>query len=271
LLRRAQILNGMFLATPAELERFEKVNALLYDLTQKLYTHTGILYRKTIVDYDREFTDDMEFESKLRYSYNGKSSLLWLEENEYYGSDFDRMLNILDQYVDEYKKHREPHVRCGKSFDPEDKPDMTAKKLRLENFFDDGQPWFEGPLHHPALQNILVCYATHVFCSHHDFSIPDLLRLNDFWMELHVTYQQFADQQGRSGLVWWAKCSFEEFRRKILDEGDHRPAGWSRGRFISERCRRAILEDNDFKSENDPLHDDSKIDAFLADVFAEIQ
>ena len=96
----------MFLATPAELERFEKVNALLYDLTQKLYTHTGILYRKTIVDYDREFTDDMEFESKLRYSYNGKSSLLWLEENEYYGSDFDRMLNILDQYVDEYKKHR---------------------------------------------------------------------------------------------------------------------------------------------------------------------
>lgn len=62
---RARVLNEMFLATPTEIERFEKVNALLYDLTQRLYTHAGALYRKTIVGYDREFTDDMEFEGEL--------------------------------------------------------------------------------------------------------------------------------------------------------------------------------------------------------------
>lgn len=265
---RARLLNEMFLATPAEIERFEKMNALLYDLTQKLYTHAGALYRKTIVGYDREFTDDMEFEGELHYSYNGRESRLWLEEDEYYGSDFDCMLNILDQYVAHYRKH--DMVNWRKRFDPEDRPGMTEKELRIDDFLDDGEPWTEYPLHHPALQNILVCYATHVFCSHHDFSIPDLLRLNDFWVEIRATYQRFADQRGRSGLAWWDKCSFEEFRRKILDEADHRPKGWSRGQFISKRCRQAILEDEDFGSENDPLHDDGKIDEFISDVFAEL-
>ena len=82
-------------------------------------------------------------------SYNGKESRLWLEEDEYYGSDFDCMLNILNQYVADYRKY--DMVNWRKRFDPEDRPDMTDKELRIDDFLDDGEPWTEYPLHHPAL------------------------------------------------------------------------------------------------------------------------
>lgn len=45
---RKRVLNEMFLAMLADIEWFEKVNALLCALTQRLYTYAGMLYRKTI-------------------------------------------------------------------------------------------------------------------------------------------------------------------------------------------------------------------------------
>ena len=157
--------------------------------------------------------------------------------------------------------HRE--LRC----DP--RPNMTDEELGFEDAGDDGESWGHmSPVAHPELEHLFVHHAAYRACSE-DFSLQDLLRMNDFWIEIHITHQHIVDQEGcKCG--WWQDCTFEEFRCKIESEADHRPKGWSRGQFISKRCRQAILEDEDFSSENDPLYDDGKIDEFLSDVFAEL-
>lgn len=269
------LLRDMFLGTPSEVARFEQVNARLYDLTKKMYRRGADLYRQLLTaPVDPDFDDDKNFDYTLQYAYNGKESVLWLEEDEYYGSDFDSMIGIIDTlHYAQYKfarDHRTIESRSA-SYDTDKTSDMTDEELGFRDISDDGVSWgHSGTIAHPALEHICVCHAVYRVCSN-DFSRQDLLRLNDFWIEIKITHQHIVDQDGtRAG--WWNDFTFDEFRQKMQAEADYRPAGWSRGKFISERCRRAIFEyHDDFKSENDPLHDDSKIDAFLADVFAEMQ
>ena len=44
------------------------------------------------------------------------------------------------------------------------------------------------------LEDICICHAVHDICTHKPYSIPDLLRMNDFWVEAEVTFQHFASQ-----------------------------------------------------------------------------
>ena len=47
------------------------------------------------------------------------------------------------------------------------------------------------------LEHIVVCHAVHDICTHKPYSIPDLLRLNDFWVEAHLVCQHIIDQNGK--------------------------------------------------------------------------
>ena len=47
----------------------------------------------------------------------------------------------------------------------------------------------------PKVAHIKVCYALHALCSHMNWSIPDVLRINDFSIEVKLTVQQFSDQE----------------------------------------------------------------------------
>lgn len=92
---RCFILNQMFKAAPQEVRRFEKVNALLYELTVKMYKRTARLYRSLLTsEKDASFDDDYNIEGTLNYVYNSRKSVLQLEDDEYYGSDFNYMLEL---------------------------------------------------------------------------------------------------------------------------------------------------------------------------------
>ena len=92
---RCFILNQMFKASPQEVKRFEKVNALLYELTVKMYKRTARLYRSLLTsEKDASFDDDYNIEGTLNYVYNSRKSVLQLEDDEYYGSDFNYMLEL---------------------------------------------------------------------------------------------------------------------------------------------------------------------------------
>jgi hypothetical protein len=65
------------------------------------------------------------------------------------------------------------------------------------DFGDDGVTWAEGHLRRPELEHVVVCHAVHDICTHKPYSIPDLLRLNDFWVEAHLVCQHIIDQNGK--------------------------------------------------------------------------
>ena len=51
----------------------------------------------------------------------------------------------------------------------------------------DGETWAEGCLMRPELDSVCVCHAVHDICTHKDYSIPDLLRMDDFFVDVCIT------------------------------------------------------------------------------------
>lgn len=216
--KRKYLLDEMFVATPEEVVRMEHVNNRLYDLTQKMYVRTEAVYRKmAAATYDPEFDDDVEIEGSLRFSPNGHSSVLPMANDDYYGSEFYEMFCIIDWlYTCEHLKLEEvEHCWCLRS--PADyRPEMTCEELRIKDDLNDGTTWYEAV--QPAaekLSHLCICHAVHDLSCHKPYSIPDILRMNDFCVEVKVSHQHWEEQDG-SGGKWWERCSFEEFRDKFV-------------------------------------------------------
>ncbi len=193
---RCFILNCMFQATPAEIERFRNINDLLYELSLKIYRRTADLYRTLLKsEKDESFDDDYIIEGTLCFGgYNDETSILRLEEDAYYGSDFVYMIDLIHSLT-EYRLC-ESIVNPSIFYDPRHTADMTDKEWDCVDCLDDGVTWAEGCLCHPKLNSICVCYAVHDLCMHKPYSIPDLLRLNDFWSEAKLTCQHIVQQDG---------------------------------------------------------------------------
>lgn len=191
---RKFILDTLFAkhCTEAEIERLEKVNSLLLELTNRTYKRSADLFRALIAMPKDELDDDYEIEGCLVPEFDTVDSTLRLEEDTYYGSDFTRMAAIL-QETEKYLLDL-AHVHPLWSSVADYSPTMSDKELNCENSLDDGTSWAEGALRNPKLEHITVCYALHALCTHMNFSIPDILRMNDFKSEVKLTVQQFSDQ-----------------------------------------------------------------------------
>ena len=128
---RKSILDSMFLETPAELERLSKVNDRLYDLTQKLYSKTYCLYVALLkTGFDPEFDDDIMLEGTLRFRSDlneDDDSVLAMEEDDQYGSDFRWMLGLINSLDEECETY--PCARTWMSYSSKHSPDMTAQEL----------------------------------------------------------------------------------------------------------------------------------------------
>ncbi len=202
---RCRLLNEMFRATPEELEVFRKVNDRLLDLTQKMHDKTLRLYKALLkTGYDHEFDDDIMVEGTLRFVYNDEDgSLYWSDEDlkdpynrpNAYGSNFPAMMDILYDY---YEESAIPEcASCGVSYSIMHNRGMSPKELGIDNFLDDGQSWAEGCLKREEFKDICICHAVHDLCTHKNYSIPDLLRMNDFWCEVRITHQLLSDRDGK--------------------------------------------------------------------------
>lgn len=178
--------------TDAEIARLEKVNSLLLDPTNRTYKRTADLFRALIAMQKDELDDDYEIEGSLVPEFDTVDSTLRLEEDTYYGSDFTRMAALL-QETEKYLLDL-AHVHPLWSSVADYSPTMSDKELNCENSLDDGTSWAEGALRSRKLEHITVCYALHALCTHMNFSIPDILRMNDFKVEVKLTVQQFSDQ-----------------------------------------------------------------------------
>lgn len=195
---RCSILNHLFKASPREVKRFEEVNILLYELTLKMYKRTAHLYRSLLAgEKDASFDDDYNIEGTLSYVYNSEESILRLEDDEYYASDFNYMIEFLYLLTDKSRNKMGNIEYTSIAYNPKHTPEATDEELDCVDTLDDGHTWAEGYLDIPKFEHICVCYAVHDICTHKPYSIPDLLRMNDFWVEAKLTCQHIVDQSGK--------------------------------------------------------------------------
>lgn len=140
----------------------------------------------------------MSFVVALRYVFCGVESILELPEDSYYGSDFAYMIELICCcLLEEYNGGLPEIEECSCNYSPKNTSDMTDEQLQCVDVWDDGVTWAEGHLRRPELKHIIVCHAIHDICTHKPYSIPDLLRLNDFWVEAHLVCQHIIDQNGK--------------------------------------------------------------------------
>lgn len=164
---RAWILNQMFAqhVTDAEVRRFEEVNRRLLQLTLNFNQRHRELQQQmaSIRMLDGE---PFELHTTLDYHHDPDNPCLHeMEDDDFYGSHWNEMLWVLSETV--------PFEAdwCGGE--------------HVSNL-DDGVTWAEGPLHIPQFDHICICYLVHAFCTHQDYSIPDLLRMTTYGFDYQL-------------------------------------------------------------------------------------
>lgn len=239
---RSLILNLLFYfhCTPAEVERLVKVNDLLLEMTNRTYHRTADLVRALLVMKKDDMDDDYMIESRLVPMFDIPYSVLRLDGDCYYGSDFIRMAAILQET--EKNKPSISDVFCNWSRLKDKSPSATDEELECSNDLDDGNTWAEGPLCNSKLDHIVVCYALHALCTHMNWSIPDVLRINDLSIEVKLTIQLFSDQE-RNRLDWCKNYDLQHFKEVLLKEAAEHPEGVSLENALMQRCR-DHFEDN---------------------------
>ena len=196
--KRKKLLNEMFECNQTEVECFRRVNELLYNLSKKMHSKALNLYQSLLKEgYDPDFDDDITLEASLRFFFNNEidSIINESEGKNTYGSKFNCIMDILyDLYDDECTPEC---AFCQTSYSLGHHLDMPASELGLDFFLDDGSSWDETPLDRPEFKDICICHAIHDLCSHKLFSIPDLLIMNDFRIDISITHQHRVNQNGK--------------------------------------------------------------------------
>ena len=232
---RSWALNNLFEnhCTDEEVRRFAAVNEQLYNMTQRMYERTRMLndFIKTMPLHEKD--DDVTVEAHLNFWDDGATSVLELEDDGFYASDFARMIELMAM-VDSDHIHLENIEQISTS------TSIKRGELNVDddirNDFDDGTTWAEAWLCHPELDHLVICHAVHDICTHKNYSIPDLLRMNTFEVFVDIKIQQIEDQDG-ARCFWIQNYTSEQVKAKLLAEAEHRPAGMSLGDFVYRRCR----------------------------------
>ena len=178
---RRDILNELFQPTEANLAQFCKLNDELYRLTMALNERVKrIVSKKDILLDSNDFDDDYELEGTLKSVFNDETSISRLPDDDYYGSNFAVMIKTLYEVYVDYGI--ESIVTINEHHGP----------------LDDGVSWYEYPFNRfPEFKDFIICYAVHDLTDHKLYSIPDLLRLNDFWSEVEFKVQSITNQDGQ--------------------------------------------------------------------------
>ena len=190
--KRKYLLDEMFVATPEEVKRMEQVNSRLYDLTQKMLSRTEALYRKVMTaTYDPEFDDNVEVVGSLRFSLNGYSSVLPMVNDDYYGSNFYEILCVIDWlYTCNHLGTEE--IECINISLADYSNEMSSEELGFNDELNNGSSWYMP--NQPSadkLNHLCICHAIYELSCHKPYSIPDILRMNDFCVEVNIKHQHW--------------------------------------------------------------------------------
>lgn len=192
-LREVTLDEMMLHPTAAEVERLSQLNDKLYKLTLECFEQCRnlwlTLYRSPYKVDDR-FCYDLD--STLRFEYADKDSVLHLENDDYYGSDFDYMIHLTDELLSTGHCKMDTIVN-GASTNFFGNEEDTLRELT--DTLDDGTSWAEGYLHNKAYDHLCICYAMHALHTHEPWCLPDILRMDDFTLNVKLNYERSVSEQ----------------------------------------------------------------------------
>ena len=171
---RKDALDALFQATPNEVVRMDKLNDQLKAITRQMHERVAIVNE----DASKIFVDgNFEVEGRLNYNPNAASAIIQLENDEYFGSDFAKIHQVIDMLFDQGYLP----VKCAD----------FVRASDLVNDFDDGNwetAYEDWQPQADKFKYINICFAIHSLNTYHPYSIPDILRMNNF--DITVTVKQ---------------------------------------------------------------------------------
>ena len=192
LLQRKRLINRYFIFTPEAVKHIERVNSILTKSTAKVLKRTEYLYRKMVQLKAKgdDFLDDFNVEGTVAVGYIGEESILTFDKDENNGqSDYQVMADVLDFTNDAFEYLRRFSISDGSNLfsgEPEDKF-IIDEMMELN--------WNDELLSAPELSFIeYFCYASHILFVDSDYSLSDIIRINDFRNEVKVTHQNWGEK-----------------------------------------------------------------------------
>lgn len=181
LARRCNILNDVF-GNPVpgavdESNRLEIVNSRLFQLTSRAYGRIGEL-EDAISNAASRADENFKIVSRLRFVYDGEDSVLKLENDRYYGSNFTLIIKVL----------YELSVAQG--------TEILVSTDDYEEIDDDKVATFPFWRCKECFMGVMVCKASENLAYNNHYSACDLCRLNNFVSEVTIVMSQNTDQYG---------------------------------------------------------------------------
>lgn len=173
-------LDLMMQPTPNEVRRLEHQNDVLLRRTLDLYSMANDF--QSFNEYAKYWEEDYcDLEAELLFTGCEPEEWQRMDEDDYYGSDFGYMLNLQPTLYERDGSYNIIESGTG-------------------DMLDDGTSWAEGIyLNRPKFSHICVCHALHSLCTHINYPLPDVLRMNNF--STFVTFQYEKDESFAQGTM----------------------------------------------------------------------
>lgn len=198
LILRKELMNDMFLCSPEEVSRLERVNAHLEDMTKQMYCKTSETYRTFLEKAGSIADKDFHFEVRglVRFEYRSPDSVIGDGDlANPYGSLFAAMMDIVHEFMNDRFVSHWGGAECYTSYwrDPDGR--IHIEKPEADDGDDDGNTWTDERLDRPELSHIRICLTLYRLYMDTPFSLPDILRMNDFRCEINSIYDSHKDGQ----------------------------------------------------------------------------
>lgn len=185
---RHYILNQMFRLhiNEDEIERFQEVNNHLLKLSQEMFEEHRKMVKFLMVNFFEGVTPGSTVEVESCLDVDEGCMPYMFKEDADYGSDFSKMADAIAWTEDLEIRTCSTHL--GEQAE--------------SDHLDDGTTWAEGCLDLPQFKDTVVCYAVHDLCTHKNYSVPDLIRLQSYTIRHNIeTKQTYTAWHNLSSMV----------------------------------------------------------------------
>jgi hypothetical protein len=186
--QRKRLINNNFIFTSEAVMHIERVNRILTEGRAKVFKRCGTIYRQMLKMKRQgdDFLDDFVIEGTVIVRFNNEDSVLMFDEDENNGqSDYVAMAEVLEDTQTDFEG------LTSFLFSYREDADLHASDEEL-GIIDRGLKtnFNYELLDAPELSHIeYFCFTSHVLFVDMDYSLSDIIRINDVWNEVKVTHQ----------------------------------------------------------------------------------
>lgn len=182
--KRKYLLNKSFEYTPENIENLLRVNRILSEGAEKVLSQAQKLH-KTMQTLNDGFTQDFEIDGTVRVSYNGNESLIDFNPNfDKDKAPFPNPPHIME-IIDSATPTRFPQDLFSCHYDDRD------REIDDDDIYCEDGWRFTLRRDCPEFQGNRCSWAFHNLADHSLYALQDIVRINDFWNEVTVIYQNF--------------------------------------------------------------------------------